>query len=838
MRQIARLASYRLRATFAERRSALVSIVLLVGLVGGIAMGAIAGARRTDSSYPVFVASTNPSTVQVLAGFLDPQLGLREGYNAKVLHDIARLPQVAHSVTTVGFDGTIDLNSLKGVHLHEVPGETPPSIIGGLGGEYLTQDRLTVTAGRLFDPKRAIEALMNAQAAAQLGLHVGSVVSFPIYTDAENVSPTYNGPPYRVVRIRIVGEAVFGSSVVQSDIERLGDSRLLLSPALTAQLAPCCAYYSGTAMVLKGGVASSEAVLHEASRVTPVAGAGLTGMNGKGAVIGEAQRAIQPEAIALGVFGAIAGLAVLLIAGQLMGRLLRRNVGDASTLRALGASRVMAFSDVLGGLLASVLLGSMLAAGLAVGISPLMPLGPVRPVYPASGVSADWTVLGLGTVALMGVLAALAMVLARREAALLSSGRRRASPRLEGFVSRTAANSGLSLAAVTGLRFAVERGESRDAAPVRSAILGATLAVTVLVATLTFGTSLNSLVSHPALYGWNWDYAMLSGFAGKEDLPEQAVTAQFNRDRDVLAWSGANIVGSTTLDGQRVMTLAEHPGASVAPPLLSGHGLEQPNQVVLGPTTLAGLGKHVGDTLTLQTQGGARVLTIVGTATFPAIASGFQMGSGALVATSDFPAAILNPQQNTYAGPNAVLIRLRPGLSARDAQRSLLGLQSRINATKGDEGSVGGLVRLLRPAEIVNYRSMGTTPAVLGLGLAVGAIAALGLTLVASVRRRRRDLAMLKTLGFSRRQLASSIAWQSSVAVLIGIAIGVPMGIVLGRSLWDLFAHEINAVPAPSVSVPSLALVAVGAFVLANLVATVPGNMAARTPTALILRSE
>ena len=66
----------------------------------------------------------------------------------------------------------------------------------------------------------------------------------------------------------------------------------------------------------------------------------------------------------------------------------------------------------------------------------------------------------------------------------------------------------------------------------------------------------------------------------------------------------------------------------------------------------------------------------------------------------------------------------------------------------------GGTLQLLgpqRPAEIVNYRSMGTTPGLLAGGLAVGAVAALGLTLVASVRRRRRELALLKSFGFTQR---------------------------------------------------------------------------------------
>ena len=115
---------------------------------------------------------------------------------------------------------------------------------------------------------------------------------------------------------------------------------------------------------------------------------------------------------------------------------------------------------------------------------------------------------------------------------------------------------------------------------------------------------------------------------------------------------------------------------------------------------------------------------------------------------------------------------------------------------------------------------------------------ALGLTLAASVRRRRRDLALLKALGFTRPQLAVTIAWQASIAALVGIIVGVPVGIALGRWLWDLFARGIYVVPVSSVPVVEVVVVALGALVLANLVAAIPGRMAARTPTALVLRAE
>jgi len=76
------------------------------------------------------------------------------------------------------------------------------------------------------------------------------------------------------------------------------------------------------------------------------------------------------------------------------------------------------------------------------------------------------------------------------------------------------------------------------------------------------------------------------------------------------------------------------------------------------------------------------------------------------------------------------------------------------------------------------------------------------------------------------------------LCALVGALVGVPLGIALGRWLWELFAREIYAVPEPSVPVVQVAVIVLGAFALANLVAAVPGRIAARTSTALVLRAE
>jgi ABC-type lipoprotein release transport system permease subunit len=146
------------------------------------------------------------------------------------------------------------------------------------------------------------------------------------------------------------------------------------------------------------------------------------------------------------------------------------------------------------------------------------------------------------------------------------------------------------------------------------------------------------------------------------------------------------------------------------------------------------------------------------------------------------------------------------------------------------------VVGVQRPAQIVNYRTIGSTPVVLAIGLAAGATGALGLTLAASVRRR--DLALLKALGFTQGQLAAAVAWQATVAAVTGVVVGIPLGAVLGRQLWILFAHNLNAVPDPTVPALSMVLVGLGAFAFANLVAALPGRGAARTSTALVLRAE
>jgi ABC-type antimicrobial peptide transport system permease subunit len=141
-------------------------------------------------------------------------------------------------------------------------------------------------------------------------------------------------------------------------------------------------------------------------------------------------------------------------------------------------------------------------------------------------------------------------------------------------------------------------------------------------------------------------------------------------------------------------------------------------------------------------------------------------------------------------------------------------------------------------AQIVNFQQMGGLPLTIALGVAIAAVLALALTIVASVRQRRRELALLKSLGMRRSQLRAVVLSQASTILVVAIVIGIPLGIAAGRWAWTAFASAIGVVPAPVVPTAALALGVLALLAAGNILATWPAAIAARTSAARTLRSE
>ena len=847
----ARLAWYRLRATLRRRLPGYLTLAILLGLIGGLGMASATAGRRTESSYPDYLASTNPSALIIQPNSnSSPDETLAQAYRAYagLLAGLRRLPHVRGLATADAFNAALltPRGGFGPVLFTQV------QLVASSDGMFSRQDRLTLTAGHRA--VRADQVVATSRAAAALDLHVGSRLPIGIWAS----SPAKGLPPfYRKLDLTVTGIGVVSTQVVQDDIDAERTGFLIGTPALDREFVPCCTATSYIGLRLAGGSRYSDAIatdyLRLASSGPSASGAQLLQLlevYSTSAIEAQAQRAVRPEAIALGVFGIIALAAALIIGAQSLSRQLRAAADDADVLRALGAGPAAVAADGVLGLLGAVVAGALLAVAVAIGLSPFSLFGPVRQADPGHRVYLDWTVLTLGALALILILGAVAAIIGYRQAP--HRGRARGQSGRGSAVVRAGLGAGLGAAGVAGLRFALEPGRGKTAVPVRSVLTGAVLAVVVIAATLTFGTSLRYLVSRPALYGWNFSYALYST-DGWGPFPPSRTTPWLHRDRLIAASTGVYFL-TVQIDRQTVPAILSPARAAVGPRVLTGHAVDGPGQIVLGPATLQQLHKQVGDQVTVQLGPVIRDarLRIVGTAALPALGDTLgvhpSLSTGAVLPTTVVTRAALN-EAGPESGPNAILVRLKPGVSPAAGLRSLRQIAGAYNAIVhspqivAEAGPtalelVANVLPVQRPAEIVNYKSMGTMPVILAAGVAAGAVAGLGLALVASVRRRRRDLALLKTLGFTRRQLAATIAWQSTVIAAGGVIVGVPVGVAAGRWLWILFARSLSAVPDPVIPAASVAVAALSALVLANLVAALPGRAAARTPAALMLRAE
>ncbi len=835
-----RVAWYRYRATFALQLSSYLSIVLLIGLIGGVAMAAVSAGRRTQSSYPTFLASTNPSNLTMAV------FQANGGASPSLKSAIERLPDVKH-VATIGTLPLIDIGANGAPRLSSAN----INIVSSLDGMTVDQDRLAVLQGRVANQRRADEIVMNAGAAHILGVHVGQVITLGLYTPAQMNLPDFGSPkvkPVVLVHERLVGIVALNTQLVQDDVDQTYGV-IVADAALVRKVAKPLSNFTTVlyGVQLRHGSRGIAKVQHE-----------LVGLVHKGqiyefhvtsTVTSQIELAIKPESVALGAFGGIAALACLILTAQAISRLLRRGEGDRDVLRAFGASPVTIAVEGLVSALLAAGVGIIVAAIVAVTLSPLGPLGPIRPVYPDAGFSVDWTVIGVGVAVLVVGLGVITTALSVRSVTKRTVQSRESVSRRSR--ARGLQSTGISVAGVVGVHFALESGRGRSAVPVRSIMGGTVIAVAMVVATLTFASGFSTLISRPPLYGWNWTYLLNPSTA----VPPKALSL-LNHDPRVAAWSGADYT-DLQIDGEELPILLESPHAKLSPPILSGHGLETSREIVLGAGTLNQLHKRIGDTvmISLGTRKNAPFylaptpLVIVGTATLPAVgyasfvAEHTSMGTGALVPLnfSNIPFSGGNADPNLN-GPELVFVRMRTGVSASAGRADMQRIVNAANrVTAADKNAVGNSIEalgVLRPVQIVNYRSIGSTPIFLAGGLALGAVLALGLTLASSVRRRRREFALLKTFGFTRRQLSSTVAWQATTTALIGAVVGLPLGVVIGRQLWTIFARSIYAVPDPTVPLLSVVMVGVGTVLFANLVAVLPGRNAARTPAALALRTE
>ena len=134
--------------------------------------------------------------------------------------------------------------------------------------------------------------------------------------------------------------------------------------------------------------------------------------------------------------------------------------------------------------------------------------------------------------------------------------------------------------------------------------------------------------------------------------------------------------------------------------------------------------------------------------------------------------------------------------------------------------------------------SLRVLPLVLAVFFGLLAIATVAHALVTTVRRRRHDLAIMRSFGFTARQSRVAIAWQATLLAIAGVIIGVPLGIVAGRTIWRWLANDYPVVYVPPIELVAVLLVIPAALLVVNAIAVGPGRAAARIRPAEALRVE
>jgi len=142
------------------------------------------------------------------------------------------------------------------------------------------------------------------------------------------------------------------------------------------------------------------------------------------------------------------------------------------------------------------------------------------------------------------------------------------------------------------------------------------------------------------------------------------------------------------------------------------------------------------------------------------------------------------------------------------------------------------------PGEITNLDQVqGVTVALAAFFVLLGAI---GVThaLSVSVRRRRQDLGVLRVLGLARGQVRGSVRWQSVTIAVASAAIGIPLGLVVGRAVWNALVGDMGVVADPDQPWAVLLRVLPVSVALAPVAAWLPSRGAVRLSPSAALRAE
>ena len=797
-------------AQLRHRWRAWLAVAILISVVGGVVMAAVAAGRRTESAFPAFVAAHGYDA---------------EVYSTQPAPKIPRLPEVSAATVAFGPDSGQPTCACK------YP--LNPSQFGVVVLPANGRPAFNLVSGRMPEPSNPHEVLASYTLQQDEGVRLGTVIHVPFYAPSQlsaynSATGTLPKPAGPTVALRVVGfEATefdfpSGATPMYSLYAFQAFGRTVLPQVATGYV-----YF----VRLRHGAAD----LPRFDAATSALG-GTAFTQNEDSQVASVEASIHPQAIGWWLLAVLAALVGLAVIGQALGRQSIAESAEFPTMVALGFERRQLV--ILGSTrnLVVGLAGAVGAVAIATLLSPIAPLGEARVAENSTGITLDGFVLTLGALATVIVVIGLGLWPAIRAGHGSRPDDRIVAARPSAVAGHLWA-IGAPLSAVIGVRNALERKTGGASVPVGSALLGTVLAVIALCGTAVFGASLSHLTATPRLYGDPFQLNISNPDGG--GTPDPALLKSLERDRAVTGITQGIALPAISIDKAVVGAIA---GTAIRGPLLlstvHGHPPNASGQVGLGATTMRQVGAHLGSVVqvtVLLAAGGKRTVPfrVVAQMSLPVLGNAVSLGTGAMFTLAGYEDAACPPgpkraacrQVVAESSNGGMLVSVVPGARG----------QAAINHYVDSYRSITALA--ITPTSLVNFGEAVNFPLIFGAMLAVFGVATLFHLLVVSVAQRRREVALLKVVGFVNGQVASTMAWQATTLAVVGIVLGVPLGVMAGRAIWQAFANNLGAVPVSIVPVWLICLLVAGVLLLADLIAVVPALAAIRSKPRDLLRT-
>jgi hypothetical protein len=528
---------------------------------------------------------------------------------------------------------------------------------------------------------------------------------------------------------------------------------------------------------------------------------------------GTTQDALETIAVALWLVGSIAGLAGAVAIAVALARASRASLTDRSTIVAFGWTRAdqhraLALTHLpalVVGLAAGISAGVLASPGAMVGLA-----GAIDP-RPDSVLISSGLLLAVtsGTVAAAALLLGAVGVLATRRAS-------RVTTRVVGVPL------GRPLAVVLGLRQALVAPADRGGRASRWATTAVVGAAAVACAALVVSSSIGRLQSDPSLTGQARGRVVDS--RGSPAAFDEALPRLEADDR--VAVLAANYLDTVMMAGLGPVGLLvnEPRRGQIEWSVTDGRMPRTADEIALGPATLEAADVQIDEEIEVSGYAGTGRFRVVGTVLFP---EGFFEHDQGVAVTVDGGAALLG-DVHERALQHQVVFEWAEGVDARAADREL---------------TADGLVLMpddtgIMPGRVNNLGQVEQLPRQLALLVGLLAFATLLHAVWTGVVLRARELVTLRALGVTRRSV-TMMTWTHTLAIVaIGVSVGAPVGLVVGRQTWRPIAENAHVVVRAVLGWSWLGVVFGAALLAGVIVAALAARWAGRLRPAVDLRAE